>query len=128
MTIIDVSDLNVYKRSLNGLNLIYRLIRQIPNTHIKLIKQMSSSAESVPALISEGFAKRQSEKELKRFLKIALGSSDETITHARVVYLLSNHLRHIDKNLCEEVGKEYKIISKQLNAMISKWIQYDQIK
>lgn len=83
MTIIDIKDLDVYKRSLKALYMVYSLIKHIPNTHIKLKKQISSSAESIPALIAEAWGKRQSEKELKRFIKIALGSSDETITHAR---------------------------------------------
>lgn len=55
---------------------------------------------------------------------MALGSSDETITHTREIYLLSKYLKGIDKELCIAIGKEYKIISKQLNTMIKKWIQY----
>lgn len=121
MSIVDVKDLNVYNRALKNLDLIYRLAKQLPLTHIKLKKQIISSAESIPALIAEGFAKRVSEKEFKRFLRIALGSSDETITHLREIYLLTKHNSYISKELCAELGKEYKIISKQLNTMIKKW-------
>lgn len=121
MSIVDVKDLNVYCRALKNLDLIYRLAKQLSLTHIKLKKQIISSAESIPALIAEGFAKRVSEKEFKRFLRMALGSSDETITHLREIYLLTKHNSYIDKELCAELGKEYKIISKQLNIMIKKW-------
>ncbi len=97
------------------------MAKQLPLTHIKLKKQIISSAESIPALIAEGFAKRKNEKEFKRFLRMALGSSDETITHLREIYLLIKHNYYINKDLCTELGKEYKIISKQLNTMIKKW-------
>lgn len=58
MTIIGVNDLNVYKRSVKVLDLVYQLIKQIPNIQIKLKKQVSSSAEPIPVLIAEGWGKR----------------------------------------------------------------------
>jgi len=124
MAIYDVTDLNVYKRALQGLKLIYKLAHQIPDSHLRLRGQITGSGESIPPLIAEGFAKRSSVKEFKRFLTMAMGSSDETITHAREIYLLSNTYKRIDKKLCADVGNEYKVISKQLNSMIKKWIDY----
>lgn len=126
MAIYHVNDLNVYRRSLKALKLIYKIVFQIPLHHEKLKKQIINSAESIAPLIAEGFAKRQSDKELRRFLRMSLGSSDETITHAREIYILSHSISRIDKNLCIKIGKEYKIISKQINSMISKWINYSK--
>lgn len=51
--------------------------------------QITSSAEGIPAHIAEGFGKRRSDKEWKRFLEIGMGSSDETITHARSLQVLA---------------------------------------
>ncbi len=122
--IYDVTDLDVYNRAVKALHLVYRLEKQIPNSHIKLRMQSTSAAEGIPAHIAEGFAKRRSIKEWKRFLEIALGSSDETITQARLIEILAMHVPRIDKNLCEQVIAEYKIISKQLNNLRNKWIDY----
>ena len=127
MAIYDVTDLKVYQRALSALKLIYKLAYQIPDNHYKLRNQIISSAESIPPLIAEGFAKRSSANEFKRFLKMAMGSSDETITHAREIYLLSENIKKIDKNLCNKIIEEYKIISKQLNLLIKNWIDYRKI-
>lgn len=54
-----------------------------------------------------------------------MGSSDETITHAREIYLLSETIKSIDQNLCNQVINEYKIISKQINSLIKNWINYN---
>ncbi|MEK7521726.1 MAG: four helix bundle protein [Patescibacteria group bacterium] len=122
--IYDVTDLDVYNRSVEAPNLVYQLEKQVPQSHFKLKIQITSSAESVPALIAEGFGKRRSDKEWKRFLEMALGSSDETITHARTCKVLSKHFSTIDCDLCDKIAEEYKIISKQLNNLRNKWIDY----
>lgn len=124
MTIYDVTDLEVYRKALEFLKLVYRLSHQIPENHQRLRTQIINSAESIPPLIAEGFAKRSSVKEFKRFLNMAMGSSDETITHAREIYIVADIFKRIDKNLCSQVESEYKIISKQLNSLIKKWVSY----
>ncbi len=123
--IYDVTDLDVYNRALKALNLVYNLEKQIPKSHFKLAVQITSSAEGIPAHITEGFGKRRSDKEWKRFLEIGMGSSDETITHARSVQILAKHLPGIDNGLCEQVIAEYKIISKQINKLRNNWIDYN---
>lgn len=107
------------------MRLVYKLAHQIPDSHIRLRNQILASSESVPPLIAEGFAKRKSSKEFKRFLSMTLGSSDETITHAREIYILCTMVKSLSQELCKEVGEEYKIISKQLNSLIKKWTSYN---
>jgi four helix bundle protein len=126
--IYDVTDLEVYNRSLKTLALVYQLEKQIPNSHFQLRKQLTSAAEGVPAQIAEGFAKRRSAKEFKRYLEIAMGSSDEVITHTRSIKILATHIKGIDRQLCDRVIAEYKIISKQLNRLRNKWIDYQKHK
>lgn len=124
--IYDVTDLDVYNRAIKALNLIYQLEKQIPKSHFRLAVQITSSAEGIPAHIAEGFGKRRSDKEWKRFLEIGLGSSDETITHARSLQVLANYLPEINIELCEQVIAEYKIISKQINKLRNNWIDYNK--
>ena len=126
--IYDVTDLNVYNRALKRLDLVYQLEKQIPNSHFLLRKQFTSAAEGIPAHIAEGFAKRRSAKEFKRFLDIAMGSSDEVITHTRSVKILAKHIKRINTKLCNRIIDEYKIISKQLNKLRNNWIDYQKHK
>ena len=113
----DVTDLEVYKLSLEALKILYELIRKIPLFERDTIDQLKRAGKSVPANIAEGFAKRSSEKEFKRFLKIALGSSDEVITHLRVLYIVGVRLQGEIK----VVADKYAILSKRLNRLQSIW-------
>lgn len=122
--IYDVTDLEVYNRALKALRLVYKLANQVPNSNYKLSNQLTSAAEGIPAHIAEGWAKRSSAKEWKRFLSIGMGSSDETITQARAIKILSDFVPRISKDLCDEVTSEYKIISKQINRLRTNWIDY----
>ena len=48
---------------------------------VDFCRQIRKSVRGVPALISEGFARRQ--KEFKRYLELALGELNETRNHLR---------------------------------------------
>ena len=115
----DVEDLEVYRRSMKLLKPVYRLVRLLPKNEFRLFDQLTGSAKSAPALITEGFAKRRSEKEFKRFLEMALGSSDETITHLRQIKLLE--FPNVKLETCEALILHYRIVSKQVNSLIKKW-------
>ena len=90
----------------------------LPKDESRLRSQMCNSAKSVSAQIAEGFAKKDSQAEFKRFLLMALGSSDETITHLRQIELLSFPM--IKKETCVALIEHYKIESKQINSLIQK--------
>jgi len=53
-----------------------------------LAKDLRRTLRQIPPVISERFSKRESQKELKRFIGIAMGSSDEMITHITEVKIL----------------------------------------
>ena len=57
-----------------------------------------------------------------------MGSSDETITHAREIYLLSDMVKRVDQNFCNQVIEEFKIISKQINSLIKNWVDYSNLR
>ena len=79
--------------------------------------QCKRCGKSIPANIAEGFAKRSSELEFKRFLKIAIGSSDELITHLRTITITVKRLFFEAK----ELGEAYKVLSKRINKLHSIW-------
>ena len=120
----DVTDLQVYKNSLESLPLVYDLAEQIPERHRKLRGQIIECGESIPAHIAEGYGKKRSEKEFKRFLEMAMGTSDELVTHAQVAKILSLRMSTIDPKLCYLVIERYKKESKQLQQLIKNWKKY----
>lgn len=113
----DVSDLEVYNQSLKLLRNLYELLKKLPKSEYDTVIQCKKCSKSIPANIAEGFAKRSSELEFKRFLKIAIGSSDELITHLRTIAITVPRLTQETKDLAEE----YKVISKRLNKLHSVW-------
>lgn len=122
----DVTDLKVYANALNNLPLVYDLASQIPESHRKLRLQLIETAEAIAALIAEGFGKKRSEREFKRFLEMAMGSSDEVITHIREIQILARRIKTINQNLCETLIAKYKIESKQLQQLIKNWQTYQK--
>jgi four helix bundle protein len=114
----DVTELDVYKISLNLIVSINLLINELPKNDFDMRDQIIRAARSIPANIAEGFAKRRSAKEFKHFLTIAMGSSDEVITHLRVTYLTYISLRKQITDLAES----YKVLSKRINTLRSKWV------
>ena len=113
----DVSDLEVYKESLRLLPEIYELTRKLPKSEYDLVLQIRRSGKSIASNISEGFAKRVSDKEFKRFLKIAIGSSDEVITHLRMIAIVQPRLSLEAKILAEK----FKVLSKRINSLHTHW-------
>ncbi len=122
----DVTELRVYQRALHALDLVYALAKKIPRSHDRLYKQITSAAESVPAQIAEGFGKRRSPKEFLRFLEMALGSSDEVISHCRSIEVLAKHYPQIRPLETQKIIDEYHIISKQLNVLRNKWVVHQK--
>ncbi len=117
----DITELRVYKHSLDLLRPVYKLVSTIPLSHDRLRKQILASAEGIPAQIAEGFAKRRSPKEFLRYLEIAMGSSDETVTHLQVILILSESEKLVDKQLCTKLIEDYKYVSKQINLLRNNW-------
>ena len=115
----DVEDLEIYKRSLALIKPIYKLANLLPKNEFDLKNQLTRAAKSIAALIAEGFAKRKSAKEFKRFLMMALGSSDEVITHLREIKLIG--FSSVKIQTCDALIEHYKILSKQINATIKIW-------
>ncbi len=123
MGIKDVNDLLVYRNALKLLKPIYRLTALLPEYEEKKLRiQLTSAAKSIPALIAEGFAKQNSPKEYCRFLTMALGSSDEVITHLREIAVIG--FSKIKNETIKGIMDKYRIVSRQLNSLIKTWRSY----
>jgi four helix bundle protein len=73
-------DLDVWKKSMNLVVLIYDITSKFPSDErFGLTSQMRRAAVSIPSNIAEGAA-RKGDKEFIQFLMIALGSLSEVET------------------------------------------------
>ncbi len=113
----DVTDLEIYKESLRLLKELYEFLKKVPKFEYDSIVQCKKCGKSIPANIAEGFAKRRYELEFKRFLLIAIGSSDELVTHLRTLAIAVPRLEQEAKELAEE----YKVLAKRINKLCSIW-------
>lgn len=113
----DVTDLEIYKDSLRLLKKLYEFLKKIPKSEYDTIIQCKKCGKSIPSNIAEGWAKKASELELKRFVMISIGSSDELISHLRTIAIAVPRL--LDE--AKELGEEYKVLSKRMNKFHSNW-------
>lgn len=113
----DVTDLEVYGLSLELMAKLYEFLKKVPIGEYDSVKQCKKCSKSIPANIAEGFAKRSSAAEFKRFLKISIGSSDELITHLRTIRIAVPKLTDEGSILIED----YRMLSKRLNKLHQNW-------
>ena len=121
----DVTDLEVYTLSLKLLNPVYDLANLLPQDHRRLKYQVIEAAEKIAPIIAEGFGKKKSPREFCRFLSMALGSSDEIITHVRQVEIVAQRFQRIKIEDCKALIENYKILSRKLNKLLSSWQRFN---
>ena len=70
--------LQVYERSYKAALAVYRMTKGFPESEkYGMTSQMQRAGISVALNIAEGYAKKSSQEEFKRFLLMALGSANE---------------------------------------------------
>lgn len=117
----DVTDLQIYILSLDQLEKLYKITRVIPPQHRKLKYQLNEAAEKIAPQIAEGFGKKKSAREFCRFLAMAIGSSDEVITHLREVKIIAKVYTKISLTDCDDMIGSYKVLSKKINKLHTAW-------
>jgi len=109
-------DLNVWKKGIEIVKTIYTSTKKFPSEErYGLITQMQRSAVSIPSNIAEGF-RRGHNKELKRFLHIALGSCAELETQV----IISGELGYIEKTCNNAFLEQLDVLSRMLVSFIKK--------
>lgn len=113
----DITDLDVYQEALRLLPKLYSLLDKLPLSEKDLSQQAKRAAKSVSANLAEGFAKRFSEKEFRRYIMIALGSNDEVVSHLRTLSIVVPRLAIESSVLLQE----YQLLSKRINTLHKTW-------
>lgn len=116
-------DLEVYQRSFALLRPIHAMARGFPDFEkYALADQVRRACRSVPTNIAEGYGRRQSAKDFRHFLAIAMGSANEMIVHLRIV----KELEYADTEQCDEFIAAYDVLGRQLHRLIDAWRGFDK--
>lgn len=115
--ITSYEDLEIYKESYKLALEIYTITKKFPKDELYgLTSQIRRASISITLNIVEGYG-RLSKEDFKRFLKISLGSTNETNTLIK----FSKDLNYIDEKQYTDMKKRYEILSKMIYSMIKKW-------
>ena len=112
-------DLDVFQRAYRISLEVHRESLSFPTVEqYGLADQVRRASKSICANVAEGFGKQsRSAAEFKRYLQMAIGSSDEMRVWAR--YCLD--LDYIDDATWQRWRDEYHEISKMLQGLSRKW-------
>ena len=114
-----VEDLEVFQRAYRISLEVHRTSLEFPSIEQRaLADQIRRASKSICANLAEGFSRQgYSAADFKRFLAMAMGSSDEMQIWAR--YCLD--LGYIDETAYERWRDEFVAISKMLQGLSRKW-------
>ena len=111
-------DLRIYQRSYEAALEVHSLTLRFPAFERgELGSQLRRASKSVAINIAEGYGRKRSSEDFKRFLVIALGSCDET----SVLLDFSRDLKYLDGVLHSEFKRRYEDIGKGINKLIQVW-------
>ena len=112
----DFRRLNVWQKAHALVLLMYRATRAFPGEErYGLTNQSRRAAASIPANIAEGCG-RGSDKDMRRFLQIALGSASELEYHL----LLARDLSFLPDTEHDQLHDKVTEIKRMLTALIKK--------
>ena len=116
--IASYKDLRIYQRSYELALEIHKTAAKFPvQERRELGSQLRRAATSVPINIAEGYGRKRSPEDFKRFLVIALGSSNEV----SVILDLVRDLEYLQKETHLRLAQEYAEIGKGINKLIQVW-------
>ena|SRR6267378_5477827 len=116
--IASYKDLRIYQRSYELALEIHKTAAKFPvQERRELGSQLRRAATSVPINIAEGYGRKRSPEDFKRFLVIALGSSNEV----SVILDLVRDLGYLQKETHLRLAQEYAEIGKGINKLIQVW-------
>ncbi len=108
-------ELKIYERSYRAAKATYEMTESYPKEeNYGMAGQIRRAALSIPMNIAEGYAKRESQEEFKRFLKMAIGSANEVL----VLLDFSYDVGYIGEETHKKAVAEYEAIAKMLNTFI----------
>jgi four helix bundle protein len=118
MAIRTYRDLDVFRESYAAALDVSKLVKRFPGfEQFELASQLRRAARSIPANIVEGWGKRASTPEFKRFLQISIGSCDETWMWLE----MSRDEGYISEKDCNDLKDRYNRIGAMLSSLWKQW-------
>ena len=117
--IVNFRDLQVYQESFQLQIEVEDLLKSFPRQEQYLLTdQMRRSCRAIPALIAEGWSKRESIKEFQKFLRDGMAEANEMINHL----MLAKHKNYIrDQTYCEKLLERYEVLVKKMTNLKNNW-------
>ncbi len=111
-------DFEIYKESYEMFLQVHRFTQKYPEyERYEIGSQLRRAAMSIPMNIAEGYGKKSSELDFKRFLKMSLGSCNEV----QVLLDMSKDLGYITEDEHKDFLDKYNVLGKRINTLIQKW-------
>ena len=111
-------DLKVYQRSYKMALVMHKITLQFPSyERHELGSQLRRASKSIALNIGEGYGKRASADEFKRFLKMAIGSCDEV----KILIDFAKDLKYVEQISYQKLINEYEEIGKMLYGLHQNW-------
>ena len=116
--VVSFEDLEVFQRAYRMSLEIHQQSLQFPPIEQRVLgDQVRRASKSICANVAEGYGRqKRSKAEFKRFLQIAIGSSDEMRVWVRYAF----DLGYIDEALWKRWRDEYQMISRMLQSLAGK--------
>ncbi len=110
--------LDVYQKSYQLALEVHKLSLGFPKLEqYELASQLRRSSKSIPGNIAEGMGKQDTAADVRRYIKIAVGSCDET----RVWLQFAKDLGYLDEKANEEFEQRYQEIGRMLQGLIRRY-------
>lgn len=108
-------DLEVYKEAFQLLLEIEELLKTFPASEKFLLNdQMKRAARAIPALIAEGYARRESIRDFQKYLRECIGESNEMINHI----MLAKYKGYIKRTgYADELIERYTKLGKKITNL-----------
>lgn len=118
MPIRSYRDLEVFQESYSGALEVSKVVKRFPPfEQLELARQLRRATRSIPANIVEGWAKRNSGPEFKRYLQMAIGSCDET----KMWLELAKDEGYVPKELFDSYAAKYNRVGAMLASLWKNW-------
>ena len=116
--VVSFEDLEVFQRAYRMSLEVHRQSLTLPGIEQRVLAdQLRRASKSICANVAEGYGRqKRSKAEFKRFLQMAIGSSDEMRVWVRYAF----DLGYIDETVWRRWRDEYQIISRMLQSLSGK--------
>ena len=112
-------DLEVYKEAFQLSLEVEELVKSFPSDERFLLTDQSKRAcRGIPALIAEGYARREALKDFQKYLRECVGECNEMMNHI----LLAKYKNYIKKDgYADELIERYDKLGKRIYNLKNNW-------